>query len=144
MPCPHRFSGWILGYTSPAATTYISKCQEDGTWSPTDNFRCFPVDCGQPPPVANSSPTTYAVTTFGQNVTVTCLSGFSPLEGITLVCNATGHWEGPALSCEAVDCGQPPQVDLAMVLQTSISHLACLGFFFFFGRSAPVIPRVFS
>ena len=102
------------GYSSPDGASCISQCQSDGTWSSIDNFQCSPVGCGQPPHVANSSHVSHTATTFGENVTVTCLPGFSPLEGMTLTCDETGNWIGGDRTCDPIDCGDPPTVDDAV------------------------------
>ncbi|XP_075681713.1 sushi domain-containing protein 1 [Rhinoderma darwinii] len=70
---------------------------------------CKEVNCGQPPSRLNSAMILSAKTTFGNQVTYTCNSGFHPDHGVsTSVCTAKGIWEGAILSCTAVDCGQPP------------------------------------
>ncbi|GFR73492.1 CUB and sushi domain-containing protein 1 [Elysia marginata] len=104
----------MSGYTPQRDTSYISQCQEDGTWSSTANFLCSPVDCGMPPSVANSTSVSYTATTFGENVTVICLPGFSPLDGITFTCDETRNWAGETRSCTLVDCEEPPSVDGAV------------------------------
>ncbi|GFR98083.1 sushi, von Willebrand factor type A, EGF and pentraxin domain-containing protein 1-like [Elysia marginata] len=52
----------------------------------------------------------YTATTFGESVTVFCLPGFYPLTGLTLTCDETGNWTGDDLSCDLVNCGNPPSV----------------------------------
>ncbi|RUS85787.1 hypothetical protein EGW08_006416, partial [Elysia chlorotica] len=99
------------GWTTAEGASYISQCQSDGTWSPTTNFRCSAVDCGQPPVVANAVQRSYTDTTYGDNVTIACLSGFSPLDGLTLTCDHTGNWVGDSQTCEIVNCGDPPPRD---------------------------------
>ena len=110
---------FLSGYKALVGSgTYISECQADGTWSLTANQLlqlCGPVDCGQPPSVANSTDRNYTTTTFGQTIRVECLPGFSPLDGIPVTCNATGDWEVPEVTCEIIDCGTPPKMDNATV-----------------------------
>ncbi|GFO36789.1 sushi domain-containing protein 1 [Plakobranchus ocellatus] len=105
----------FLGYTSPSGSSYVSQCQADGTWSSTDGFQCNPVNCGDPPQVANSSTTIYTATTFGQNATVICSEGFKPLDGFTLTCEESGTWAGAEVTCDPIDCGLPPSRDNATV-----------------------------
>ncbi|GFO07402.1 sushi, von Willebrand factor type a, egf and pentraxin domain-containing protein 1 [Plakobranchus ocellatus] len=103
------------GYIQPEGSSYVSLCQADGTWSSSGNFRCDPVDCGEPPHVANSSHVMLSATTFGQSAIVSCLAGFLPEEGITLICEETGNWKGADETCQMIDCGDPPPVDGAVV-----------------------------
>ncbi|GFR77882.1 sushi, von Willebrand factor type A, EGF and pentraxin domain-containing protein 1 [Elysia marginata] len=111
----------VDGYTKPEGATYISHCQADGSWGSTDNFRCSPVDCGPPPSVTNARPPEFTATTFAETATISCLPGYAPVENITLVCNASARWEGPEMTCEEVDCGEPITVALA-----TIDLTACL------------------
>ncbi|RUS78166.1 hypothetical protein EGW08_014075, partial [Elysia chlorotica] len=106
----------IAGYIPVEGATYISQCQADGTWSPTETFLCSPVDCGVPPNVTNSTPPAInTATTFGENVTLGCLRGFSPLVGLTFTCDVSGRWVGTMETCTPLDCGDPPAVENATV-----------------------------
>lgn len=68
---------------------------------------CKEVDCGKPPSRPNST-MILSKTTFGNQVTYTCNSGFHPDHGVsTSVCTANGIWEGATVSCTAIDCGTP-------------------------------------
>ncbi|RUS85786.1 hypothetical protein EGW08_006415 [Elysia chlorotica] len=104
------------GYTAPEGASYISQCQEDGTWSSTANFLCSPVDCGEPEPsLVNASHVNYTTTTMGAVAIAACPPGFSPSEGIKLTCNKSGDWEGPGETCVSDGCGAPPQVAFATI-----------------------------
>ncbi|RUS74929.1 hypothetical protein EGW08_017309 [Elysia chlorotica] len=111
------------GYTQPDGARYISLCQEDGTWSSTSDFRCLPVTCNQPPRVDNSIVNLTTVP-FGSQATVTCETGFSPLESVTLMCHATGTWDGPEVTCDPVKCAEPPELENAIVVYNSTDYEA--------------------
>ncbi|GFR73983.1 sushi, von Willebrand factor type A, EGF and pentraxin domain-containing protein 1 [Elysia marginata] len=113
-------------YNLPDGASYISQCESDGTWSSTANFRCSPVDCGTLSPVANARFLNYTGTTFGENVTVICLPGFSPQAGLTFTCDESGNWFGNDATCDLVDCGNPPTVENSVAHQdTSILNSEC-------------------
>ncbi|XP_018416652.1 PREDICTED: sushi domain-containing protein 1 [Nanorana parkeri] len=70
---------------------------------------CKAVDCGLPPAVPHSEILLLGNTTFGSYVTIKCMVGFHVKDGQnTSMCTANGTWEDVNLTCEAVDCGQPP------------------------------------
>ncbi|GFR85002.1 sushi, von Willebrand factor type A, EGF and pentraxin domain-containing protein 1 [Elysia marginata] len=115
------------GYVPPDGASYVSQCQADGTWSSRDNFVCSPVDCGQPPHVANASHIDNSATTFGENVTAFCLPGFLPLTGFVFTCDETGSWVGSDVTCGQINCGNPSPVHSACRLDGtwSGSQLEC-------------------
>ncbi|GFR84906.1 sushi, von Willebrand factor type A, EGF and pentraxin domain-containing protein 1 [Elysia marginata] len=121
------------GYTPPEGATYISQCQADGNWSFTSGFACSPVDCDQPPQLANGSDVNQTNTTFGAQVTVFCRPGFSPVAGIPFRCNASGEWETTAqdVGCRLIECGEPTPVDNATLKYNSTNvastaHYSCI------------------
>ncbi|XP_040273238.1 sushi domain-containing protein 1 isoform X2 [Bufo bufo] len=71
------------------------------------NFTCQAVDCDQPPVLPDTEMVLSGATTFSNQVTYTCISGFFGYGHNTSVCNANGTWEGATLVCTAIDCGPP-------------------------------------
>ena len=118
------------GYTQPADTNYISVCRADGTWSSIADSQCAAVECGHPPQVVNSNKVSFTATTFGSNATVFCKPGFSPVEGFTLTCSATGSWEGPEMTCELIRCAEPPELKDATVIYNSADFAATVCYSF--------------
>ncbi|KAG9486590.1 hypothetical protein GDO78_006781, partial [Eleutherodactylus coqui] len=77
---------------------------------------CKEVNCGLPPSRLNSAMILSAKTTFGSQVTYTCVLGFQPDHGVnTSICKANGIWEGATVSCTAIDCGPPKAIPNTVV-----------------------------
>ncbi|XP_076439986.1 sushi, von Willebrand factor type A, EGF and pentraxin domain-containing protein 1-like isoform X2 [Babylonia areolata] len=123
------------------------RCSEDGSWvSVGDEMpRCEPVDCSQPPDVANTAPVGSVSTTYGSRVSYRCLSGYHLSGHETLQCSEDGSWVSvgdQAPSCEPADCSQPPQVanaaSLGRVSTTYGSQVSyqCLPGYQMFGHEA--------
>ncbi|XP_069623111.1 sushi domain-containing protein 1 [Ranitomeya imitator] len=70
-------------------------------------FICQAVDCGQPPALPNTEMILSGATTFGGQVTYTCIFGFLEEGHNTSVCTSNGTWKGTSLVCTAIDCGHP-------------------------------------
>ncbi|XP_046572416.1 uncharacterized protein LOC124280512 isoform X4 [Haliotis rubra] len=77
-----------------------SKCQRGGTWT-VSRLNCS-IDCGQPPPVDNTT-TTLTGTTENQVAVYTCAAGFVSLAGDThsIICLSNGSWKLPDINCTA-------------------------------------------
>ncbi|XP_066460527.1 sushi domain-containing protein 1 [Eleutherodactylus coqui] len=71
---------------------------------------CKEVNCGLPPSRLNSAMILSAKTTFGSQVTYTCVLGFQPDHGVnTSICKANGIWEGATVSCTDIDECEVPE-----------------------------------
>ncbi|XP_075266785.1 sushi domain-containing protein 1 isoform X1 [Opisthocomus hoazin] len=82
-------------------------CTASGTWEPA-TLSCKGVDCGVPPSVLNARPASVSGTTYGSEVTYSCVHGYFIASGSqTAVCNARGQWDGTDLVCKEIDCGKP-------------------------------------
>ncbi|XP_072715297.1 sushi domain-containing protein 1 isoform X5 [Ciconia boyciana] len=79
------------------------------SFHPDENVvSCKGVDCGVPPSVLNAHPASVNGTTYGSEVTYSCLHGYFIASGNqTAVCNAKGQWDGTDLVCKEIDCGKP-------------------------------------
>ena len=89
-------------------------CDISGTWAGAENALCVPVNCFQPPPVANSAPFGNIATTYGSQLSYQCLPGYELIGDAAVQCSEGGVWvstgqELPA--CSLVNCG-PPETDL--------------------------------
>jgi sulfatase modifying factor 1 len=62
---------------------------------------CVPVDCGEPPTLANGS-RTFTATTFSSSASYACESGYTRTGAATLTCDAAGNW-GTAPTCNDTD-----------------------------------------
>ena len=65
---------------------------------------CFvtAVDCGNLTDLANGRVDHTTGTTFGQNATYSCDTGYNLVRNSTRTCQATGNWSGSASTCEGV------------------------------------------
>ncbi|XP_072715295.1 sushi domain-containing protein 1 isoform X3 [Ciconia boyciana] len=119
---PEMKHGYIVGNYSllPGSTVHyecregfysnerkFSYCTANETWEPA-TLSCKGVDCGVPPSVLNAHPASVNGTTYGSEVTYSCLHGYFIASGNqTAVCNAKGQWDGTDLVCKEIDCGKP-------------------------------------
>ena len=60
------------------------------------------VDCGSLNPLANGRVNHNAGTTFRQNATYSCNTGYNLVEDSTRTCQATGNWSGNAPTCQSM------------------------------------------
>ena len=60
------------------------------------------VDCGNLTHPANGSVNHTAGTTFGQNATYSCNTGYSLVGNSTRTCQATGNWSGSEPTCQGM------------------------------------------
>ncbi|XP_041435914.1 sushi domain-containing protein 1 isoform X3 [Xenopus laevis] len=75
---------------------------------------CSVIDCGLPPILPNMLINSSNNTTFGSNVTYRCMKGYGAVSGNGVArCTQNGKWEAANLSCQVVDCGQPPSIQHA-------------------------------
>ncbi|XP_061190343.1 uncharacterized protein LOC133198232 [Saccostrea echinata] len=81
-------------------------CQADATWSGTP-FTCT-LGCGSPnPPPVNAYQTNFG-NTYGAVATFSCNTGHEYDSGDTaILCQTTGFWNGTALNCKKLNCGDP-------------------------------------
>ncbi|XP_025958918.2 sushi domain-containing protein 1 isoform X2 [Dromaius novaehollandiae] len=85
----------------------FSICTANETWEPA-TLSCKGVDCGAPPSIINAHPASLSGTTYGSEVTYSCVHGYLIASGNqTAVCNAKGRWDGTDLVCKEIDCGKP-------------------------------------
>eukprot|EP00079_Xenopus_tropicalis_P022029 XP_012813791.1 PREDICTED: sushi domain-containing protein 1 isoform X1 [Xenopus tropicalis] len=97
------------GFTATAGRA-MSICTSNGTWEGA-SLVCTVIDCGFPPVVPNALINSSDNTTFGSNVTYTCMKGYVASSGYGFArCAQNGKWEAATLSCQVVDCGQPPSI----------------------------------
>ncbi|NXX74491.1 SUSD1 protein, partial [Urocolius indicus] len=78
----------------------FSYCTANETWEPPA-LSCKGVDCGVPPSILNARLASVSGTTYGSEVTYSCLHGYFIASGNwTAVCNAKGQWDGTDLVCK--------------------------------------------
>ncbi|KAG8454991.1 hypothetical protein GDO86_001275 [Hymenochirus boettgeri] len=91
----------------------ISVCTSKGTWEGA-NITCSVIECGLPPAIPNALIASLNSTTFGSNVTYTCMKGFVTVNGQnTAACIDEGIWEGATLYVKVgllLDCGPLPHI----------------------------------
>lgn len=102
-----------------ALASYVElDCQGDGQWV-GELINCQPVDCGQPPSVANADIIPNA-TTVGSIISYNCLLGFRhPVaNSMSKSCLSNGSWSEEVVECildTLVHCGELPYMDDATV-----------------------------
>ncbi|XP_033726780.1 uncharacterized protein LOC117316345 isoform X1 [Pecten maximus] len=118
-----------IGFTTTkGATNETILCQGDKTWNSTIPV-CQVIDCGTPPPIANTLLTDNAHT-YGANVTYTCFSSMRfavDTYSLTSVCGADGEWESIIASCTSYICSDPPTVKHSTMnlINTTIATYSC-------------------
>ena len=60
------------------------------------------MDCGNLTDPANGQVALTAGTTFGENATYSCDTGYNLVGDSTLSCQATGEWSGSAPTCQGI------------------------------------------
>ncbi|XP_061217222.1 sushi domain-containing protein 1 isoform X5 [Neopsephotus bourkii] len=104
---------------------------------------CRGVDCGVPPSVLNAHPASVSGTTYGSEVTYSCVHGYFMASGNqTAVCNAKGQWDGTDLVCKEIDCGRPLLIphtemtwDNSTTLRSRVYYQCKEGYYFNGGRN---------
>ncbi|XP_052776199.1 sushi, von Willebrand factor type A, EGF and pentraxin domain-containing protein 1-like isoform X1 [Mya arenaria] len=97
-------------------------CDEKEQWK--GNIpACVPIDCRNPPLVANSIITDSGDHTYNNEVSYNCEVGFRLLGERVHKCLETGVWSGIAPICEPISCGTPPKIDNAIYTGNSHRYL---------------------
>ncbi|XP_061217221.1 sushi domain-containing protein 1 isoform X4 [Neopsephotus bourkii] len=120
----------------------FSYCTVNETWEPA-TLSCKGVDCGVPPSVLNAHPASVSGTTYGSEVTYSCVHGYFMASGNqTAVCNAKGQWDGTDLVCKEIDCGRPLLIphtemtwDNSTTLRSRVYYQCKEGYYFNGGRN---------
>ncbi|KAI4798668.1 hypothetical protein KUCAC02_020578 [Chaenocephalus aceratus] len=100
-----------------------SICGEHGQWSiPT--LTCQEVECGVPAQIPHSEMLWDKSSSVGSLVVYQCVSGYgNDGQENASVCTARGEWEGAALQCEEIRCGEPVLKAHAAMLWDGSSHV---------------------
>lgn len=97
-------------------------CDETGNWKGS-GAECVPIDCGEPPYVANSKIDVTGDYTFNSEVFYFCDVGFVLSGQQSTTCLASGVWSGQAPLCEPISCGPPPSIQNAEFVGDSFYYL---------------------
>uniref|UniRef100_A0A8C5LD88 Sushi domain containing 1 n=1 Tax=Jaculus jaculus TaxID=51337 RepID=A0A8C5LD88_JACJA len=90
-----------------------------------DATSCTEIDCGTPPEVPDGYIVGNYTSRLGSQVHYACKEGFwGVTEDTVSSCTALGKWESPTLHCQEIDCGRPPEVQNAILVE---SHSSSLG-----------------
>lgn len=85
---------------------------------------CTEIDCGTPPEVPDGYVIGNYTSHLGSQVRYACKEGFfSSSEDTVSSCTSSGIWESPKLNCQEIDCGHPPQVQHAFLVENHSSSL---------------------
>ncbi|XP_069129181.1 E-selectin-like [Argopecten irradians] len=90
-------------------------------------MRCLLVDCGTPPTLSGGSiDTSTSLTTYPVTRTFSCNTGYTANSGSgSISCQSSGSWSSLALTCTAVDCGDPTVTEPNGVVNTGCTTLGC-------------------
>ncbi|KAM9329386.1 sushi, von Willebrand factor type A, EGF and pentraxin domain-containing protein 1 [Gastrophryne carolinensis] len=94
------------GYTLSGPKETV--CLADGSWS-HDTPSCESVTCSKPKEIAYANLQLSGLT-YQSTATYTCDTGYRLQGPPTLVCEASGKWNGDIPICELLSCGPPPIV----------------------------------
>ncbi|XP_021236806.1 sushi domain-containing protein 1 [Numida meleagris] len=154
---PEMKHGYIVGNYSlvPGSTVHYeckegfysdegksSYCTVNKAWEPA-SLSCKGVDCGVPPSILNAHQASVSGTTYGSEVTYSCVHGYFIASGNqTAVCNAKGQWDGADLVCKEIDCGKPLLIphteiiwDNSTTLLSRVFYKCKEGYYFNGGRN---------
>ncbi|XP_069043453.1 sushi domain-containing protein 1 isoform X6 [Lepisosteus oculatus] len=95
----------------------FSLCTKNNRW---DNVSliCEEINCGPPPVIAHTYMQWDNTTGLGSVVYYKCVEGLYQQEGKnSSICTSDRQWENITVTCKEIDCGSPPCVDHAKVLQ---------------------------
>ncbi|XP_055973098.1 sushi domain-containing protein 1 [Sorex fumeus] len=85
---------------------------------------CTEIDCGPPPEVPDGYVLGNYTSQLGSQVRYACREGFfSDSEEIVSSCTTSGTWESPNLICQEINCGPPPEVQHAFLVENHSSGL---------------------
>ena len=91
------------GYNLTGAASIT--CNATGLWSaPVPS--CPPVSCGDPG-TPNNGKKSSSVYTYNSIISFQCDSGYLLSGPVSLICLSNGLWNGPAPTCNPVNCGDP-------------------------------------
>ncbi|XP_077904081.1 sushi domain-containing protein 1 isoform X1 [Ictidomys tridecemlineatus] len=89
-----------------------------------DATACTEIDCGTPPDVPRGYIIGNYTSRLGSQVRYGCKEGFFSVPEHTVSnCTALGTWESPKLYCQEIDCGSPPEVRNAILVENPRSSL---------------------
>uniref|UniRef100_A0A4W3HYT4 Sushi domain-containing protein n=1 Tax=Callorhinchus milii TaxID=7868 RepID=A0A4W3HYT4_CALMI len=82
------------------------------------------IDCGPPAQVPNAWLPLVRNTTHTSEIRYHCKPGYRNEGGNSIsVCSVTGRWEGAALICKEINCGNPPTIPNAVLIWNHSSKL---------------------
>ncbi|XP_029916968.1 sushi domain-containing protein 1 isoform X2 [Myripristis murdjan] len=86
----------------------VSVCAPSGRWEEA-SVLCREILCGSPPVIESTEQVWNGNSAPGSTVLYSCKEGFYDKGGSNLsVCNESGRWTRPTLSCQEILCGDPP------------------------------------
>ncbi|KAK7100185.1 sushi, von Willebrand factor type A, EGF and pentraxin domain-containing protein 1-like isoform X2 [Littorina saxatilis] len=123
----------MRGYRLPGGDSRMEVvCDVSGTWAGTDTVHCEPLDCFQPPGIANMAAMEGINTTFGTRVSYECLPGYELAGDADIECSEAGLWVRNGLhtpECVPLDCRRPEtnmQIEGSEFTFNSTVTLTCL------------------
>ncbi|XP_061586435.1 sushi domain-containing protein 1 isoform X2 [Cololabis saira] len=107
---------WRRGHNS-------SVCAANGLWRGL-TLVCEEVSCGDPPLLESTEQVWNNKSTFGSTVHYICKEGFHKKGGHNVsACNENGEWTPTTLSCQEINCWEPPLKRHAHAQWDGISHV---------------------
>nr|XP_017831014.2 sushi domain-containing protein 1 isoform X6 [Callithrix jacchus] len=90
----------------------------------TDATSCTEIDCGTPPEVPDGYIIGNYMSRLGSQVRYACREDFFSVPEDTISsCTAQGTWESPKLHCHEINCGNPPEMRHAILVENHNSRL---------------------
>ncbi|XP_023563317.1 sushi domain-containing protein 1 [Octodon degus] len=132
--CHNTFGGFYCVCLEGYRATNNNKTfiPNDGTFCTVVMCWSSEIDCGPPPEVPGGYIIGNYSSRLGSQVHYSCKEGFFRLpEDAVSRCTPLGTWASPALHCQEISCGHPPEVRNAILLGNhssrlgSVAHYIC-------------------
>ena len=104
----------LAGYTHTGPS--LKTCEANQHWS-SDIVECVPkgsLFCGNPPRIDHTS-FTYGSRAVGAEAIYSCAAGYIGSTAVS-VCDVSGQWADPGITCEPVNCLSPPSMLHAQIV----------------------------
>ncbi|XP_023804740.1 sushi, von Willebrand factor type A, EGF and pentraxin domain-containing protein 1 isoform X3 [Oryzias latipes] len=95
-------------------------CEKGGVWSPGVPM-CSRGRCSSPPPVVPNAVLQGDTVTLLDTAIYKCRPGYQRKGPLFVSCGRDGQWGEPRIRCEAVNCGKPPAILHAQVLEDNFT-----------------------
>uniref|UniRef100_A0A2K6S3X7 Sushi domain containing 1 n=1 Tax=Saimiri boliviensis boliviensis TaxID=39432 RepID=A0A2K6S3X7_SAIBB len=103
---------------------YLPRNGSEPFYPTTDATSCTEIECGTPPEVPDHYIIGNYISRLGSQVRYACREGFfSVPEDTVSSCTAQRTWESPKLHCHEINCGNPPEMRHAILVENHSSRV---------------------